>query len=694
MLIINLNSKETKKEEKEEKNNIEENNKLENFQEVTQINEEDEKKEKLFSKPQNLIKPINEENINQVLSVEKNENKKEEEKKSIFNSLDTNNKKLSLFSNNIFDTKNSKDMKENEKEIKEDKNKKENNNNMNEVNKNLEEDSDNKELENNKEKEPQNNNIFNNNLFNNKNNVQSNSLFSNDFKKNTSLFSSKNEIKNDFASLFNNFTTNDKTNNSDKDTSNKLGLFSSSSPNFQFFSGDNNQSKEKNKTKENISLFGNLFNMKNDKEQENNNIFKIDENNSLFSQTKKEGNLFGNNASNMFGGNQENKIFNIKNENQNNFPELFPKTDNNENKETQKEEINIFGNDSKNQDLDEKNDDSKRILLDDDDNEKEEYNNNIFINNENNEINISFKHFINNNSNKFISKESDIEEEEEEIEEENSEKEDIISNNFIQNKIIYDNKVISNPKINLKDIDSVISEESEEQILIKQYEIKDINNENDKHISKRKPISRKMYNNLISQIIQLIKAKSDRINKEPKKSFNRYNEIIEDNLDNFEFNLQQMKNGYIYALVKKHYCENKNKKKKILIQENIPQKRNNVKKSYYELILLIENKLKNYEENMKYYYEKILELLEKYEEITNEDLNNAKLLYKEKNLDSLKIFKNVIKDKEYEIENGYELQNTDWINQKQAKISTHIKLFFYLSFLVFAIVFIYHFSKY
>ena len=154
-----------------------------------------------------------------------------------------------------------------------------------------------------------------------------------------------------------------------------------------------------------------------------------------------------------------------------------------------------------------------------------------------------------------------------------------------------------------------------------------------------------------------------------------------------------MKNGYIYALVKKHYCENKNKKKKILIQENIPQKRNNVKKSYYELIMLIENKLKNDEENVKYYYEIILELLEKYEEITDDDINNAKQLYKDNNLDSLKIFKNVIKDKEYEIEDGHELKNTAWINQKQTKAFNSMKLFIYLLLFAFVVVFIYNFSK-
>ena len=107
------------------------------------------------------------------------------------------------------------------------------------------------------------------------------------------------------------------------------------------------------------------------------------------------------------------------------------------------------------------------------------------------------------------------------------------------------------------------------------------------HISKRKPISRKIYSNLIQQMIHLTEKKFNNIKEEPNKSDNDYNEVIENYINLFENKLQQMKNGYIYALVKKHFCENEKMKKRILIQENIPQKRNNVKKCYNELMLII-----------------------------------------------------------------------------------------------------------
>ena len=154
-----------------------------------------------------------------------------------------------------------------------------------------------------------------------------------------------------------------------------------------------------------------------------------------------------------------------------------------------------------------------------------------------------------------------------------------------------------------------------------------------------------------------------------------------------------MKNGYIYALVKKHFCENKKMKEKILLQENIPQKRNNVKTSYNELILLIENKLENDDEDKKYYYNVILELLHKYENITEEDLDNAKKLYKENKLESLKNIKYIAKYKENEIKNGNEITNNGWVKQIKTKKTNPIKLITIALPLAFVGAYIYNFIK-
>ena len=154
-----------------------------------------------------------------------------------------------------------------------------------------------------------------------------------------------------------------------------------------------------------------------------------------------------------------------------------------------------------------------------------------------------------------------------------------------------------------------------------------------------------------------------------------------------------MKNGYIYALVKKHFCENEKMKKRILIQENIPQKRNNVKKCYNELMLIIENKLKNDEEIQKYFYNVIIELFHKFENITEEDLDNAKQLYKENKLETLKNIKYIIKYNDNEKNDGNKLSNNGWVKQIKTKKTNPMKLISIVLPLAFAGVYIYNFIK-
>ena len=308
------------------------------------------------------------------------------------------------------------------------------------------------------------------------------------------------------------------------------------------------------------------------------------------------------------------------------------------------------------------------------------YNNKLYIQNN---IKQDTKEYIMNINNKKS----------EENEEEEEEEEEIITYKITNNN---NSKKLKNTKLSIDLDNSPISEESEEQIISNQnstHIINNLYNKNCNHISKRKPITRKIYTNLIHQMIHLTEKHINSINEEPNKSDNAYNDIIENYINVLESNLHKMKNGYIYALVKKHFCENKIMKEKILLQENIPQKRNNVKTSYNELILLIENKLENDDEDKKYYYNVILELLHKYENITEEDLDNAKKLYKENKLESLKNIKYIAKYKENEIKNGNEITNNGWVKQIKTKKINPIKLITIALPLAFVGAYIYNFIK-
>ena len=291
---------------------------------------------------------------------------------------------------------------------------------------------------------------------------------------------------------------------------------------------------------------------------------------------------------------------------------------------------------------------------------------------------------------------------------EHKDKNKIINNNLYSKKIPEFNKdkeendeeeiKIDNDKSidNEDDKNSVISEEDENQILYKpnsKYILNNFYNDKDemnKHFSKRKPISRISYSNLIKRMLHITEKNINDIDEEPNKSDNRYNEIIENYINNLEQNLLQMKNEYIYALVKKHYYKNKNMKMIILIQENIPQKRNNVKKTFNDLIGLIKDKSMDDEENQKYYYNIIVVLLTKYMNISDEDFNKAKKLYKENRLETLKNIVYIIKDNKDDKE---VILNNGWVSHQNTKKINAMKLFTCVLPLAFVGAYIYNFIK-
>ena len=286
----------------------------------------------------------------------------------------------------------------------------------------------------------------------------------------------------------------------------------------------------------------------------------------------------------------------------------------------------------------------------------------------------------------------------EEINEEEEEEEEIKQIKKSKNKKTIKN--INNKSdnyLNKDDSDSVISEEDEEQIYYKgnsNYILNNIyngSNKPEKQISKRKPISRKIYTNLLKKMIHLTEKNINMIDKEPINSDNKYNDIIDNYINYLENDLSNMKNGYIYALVKKHYYKNEHLKKRILIQANIPQKRNNVKKCYNELTNLINNKLENDEENQIYYFNIILEMLKKYENISDNDLLVAKKMYKENKLETLKKDKILIKDIKNEDEDD-NIKN-GWIKQRKTSKMNPMKLIIVVLPLAFASFYIYNLFK-
>ena len=191
-------------------------------------------------------------------------------------------------------------------------------------------------------------------------------------------------------------------------------------------------------------------------------------------------------------------------------------------------------------------------------------------------------------------------------------------------------------------------------------------------------------------MIHITEKNVNLIEQEPNRSNNTYNDIIEEYISTLQTTLVQMKNGYIYALVKKHYYKDANMKKRILLQENIPQKRNNVKKAFNAVIEFIKDKCEDDKENQKYYYNKIIEILEMHETISDEDLENAKKMFKENRLENLKNIVHIIKDKN---ENEGNILKNGWIKQKKNKKLNPVKLIAFTLPFAFAGAYIYNLIK-
>ena len=218
-------------------------------------------------------------------------------------------------------------------------------------------------------------------------------------------------------------------------------------------------------------------------------------------------------------------------------------------------------------------------------------------------------------------------------------------------------------------MDDGISEENDELELNGKYLTNNISNKNKnlKIIQKRKPVSRKMYANLLERMIYIIEKYKDEINEAPNNANTKYNSLLVKYIKDLECKILALKNAYLITSIKKHYCNNEKDKKKIIIQGNIPRKRNEVKICFKELVSFTKNRFKNNAGIQKYYYMQILNILNKYENISDEDIQMAKKLYKENQLDKLNYIE------ENNIENNKE-ENV-WIRQKKSNSSKIFRIF-------------------
>ena len=291
------------------------------------------------------------------------------------------------------------------------------------------------------------------------------------------------------------------------------------------------------------------------------------------------------------------------------------------------------------------------------------------------EIKISYKNLKNK---KFIIKN---EEEEDNINYEEDEEENQISSRKIkkdsEKKLRFleyedDEKIENNihtKKLNRdEETDDEISEENYEEII---HENKHISkNTNLKFLKQRKPISRTMYDNLLEKMIYIINKYKEEINVSPNNCNNIYKDILDKYIQNLEKKIIIMKNGYLQTLIKKHYCNNYEKKREIMIKGNIPHKRNEVKICFNDLTSFIKNYLKDKKDVQKYYYILIINILNKYDNITGENILMAKKLFKENKLDIL----NYIEENKNDDNDNDKTKNL-WIRQTKSKKGKILKLF-------------------
>ena len=238
------------------------------------------------------------------------------------------------------------------------------------------------------------------------------------------------------------------------------------------------------------------------------------------------------------------------------------------------------------------------------------------------------------------------------------------NNNYLLNKIDSinnknDNK-IKNRLINSFENDDIFELDNKiknNKIKIKKcnsLNITDIDknkNTNELELTNKKVKKNKLYISIESyeELLKILITKtydiknkllSDKNNNNSNSSLIIKENIIENNnkkdIDNiiisFENQLNLLKNNYLCLLIKKHYLKKKSDKEKLIKKVNIQNKRDLFNQSYLNIIDILKEKLKfeNIEIN-KFYFDKVINILEKYKTISKLDIKYTKKIFKENN---------------------------------------------------------------
>ena len=212
----------------------------------------------------------------------------------------------------------------------------------------------------------------------------------------------------------------------------------------------------------------------------------------------------------------------------------------------------------------------------------------------------------------------------------------IINNNsLINNFLIYniDNKDKNKIKLIFfeNNIDNNINNNKRYSIPIKSYKkiLKMI------FYKKRKPINKNSYESLLSIILNnfyifkreySLKKNSKNYNQQQKEKLNNNCAKISNKINELEEKIKEMKTFYIFGLIKKQIIKDKTEKRKFIKSLKIGEKRNNIKRIYKEIIDILNNKINDGEINVNF-YKKMIEIIRKYEKITDEDIIEGKLKY-------------------------------------------------------------------
>ena len=413
---------------------------------------------------------------------------------------------------------------------------------------------------------------------------------------------------------------------------------------------ENNNKKQEESNPKRKSLFGDLFQKQNEEKYNIENLFaeknksagflsgnneKLfpDENNNNISQQQQNQNIFSNNkGQSLFNhdnqklecyGDQITPIKSIHNSKED-------KKENEDNKKNNESNIN--------------------------NNTKEKSENDICIDNEKENIEISIDIKAENGENKEDQKKQ---EENEQIKEEeinkgvnednkkdnkesiniiqsnndnnNNDEVNIINNNISNNNqdIYLDNKPETNFAEEESESEEALSDEEKEIII----ESKSLNANEIKEEQNR--LDKKSYSEFIQKIYRITEKKNNKINEPEDKEVTICDNSLNKFLTEFEDKIKKLKKCYIITIIKEKLEKDKNKKIKILFKAELPKKRNEIKKIYNQMIDLINKKPEK--EIKKHYYILILDLLKKYNDINDKEIQEASESYK----NNLKIQKNI-----------------------------------------------------